>query len=268
MIRNAARANLVSERQIALGQYFTPIWVARLMAEMCEVNGNSVRVLDPGAGAGTLFTALAAHILTRGSGRRPLSITAFELDLTLRPFLERSAQAVRRASDACHMLCDIELRQDGLCRMGHAVRLGRPVFRAPEVRRGHTESAVQETERWVRLAKTARPAGNRRAKSLRRVPRTRHRRSQVRRCRRRDRSAELLQRYLFQAIPPVPAGFRHDQPRPPLRQSESRLRPGLGTPGERCSGVAEATRQGVPCVAIVQCGQRNRSPLEPAGPSG
>ena len=35
VVRNAARANLVSERQTALGQYFTPMWVARLMAETC-----------------------------------------------------------------------------------------------------------------------------------------------------------------------------------------------------------------------------------------
>ena len=37
VIRRAARATLDAERQIALGQYFTPMWVARLMAEMCEI---------------------------------------------------------------------------------------------------------------------------------------------------------------------------------------------------------------------------------------
>ena len=73
VIRRAARANLVAERQIALGQYFTPMWVARLMAAMCETNGQSVRVLDPGAGAGTLFTAFAARILARAAGHRSFS---------------------------------------------------------------------------------------------------------------------------------------------------------------------------------------------------
>ena len=99
VIRRAARANLDAERQSALGQYFTPMWVARLMAAMCETNGQSVRVLDPGAGAGTLFTTFAARILPRGAGLRSFSITAFELDPALRPFLERSARAVRRASE-------------------------------------------------------------------------------------------------------------------------------------------------------------------------
>ncbi len=124
VIRSAARAGLVSDRQVALGQYFTPMWVARLMAEMCETNGSSVRVLDAGAGAGTLFTALAARILARGDGRRSLAITAFELDPALRPFLERSARAVRRACEARRVRCDIELRQEDFVEWGTRAALG------------------------------------------------------------------------------------------------------------------------------------------------
>lgn len=124
VIRRAARATLVSERQIALGQYFTPMWVARLMAAMCEPNGRSVRVLDPGAGAGTLFTALAARLLARGTGRRSFSVTAFELDSALRPFLDRSARAVRRAGEACQVPCDVELRQEDFVEWGTRSELG------------------------------------------------------------------------------------------------------------------------------------------------
>ena len=124
VIQSAARATLDAERQIALGQYFTPMWVARLMAAMCETNGQSVRVLDPGAGAGTLFTAFAARILARGAGLRSFSITAFELDPALRPFLERSARAVRRASEACQVPCDIELRQEDFVEWGTRSELG------------------------------------------------------------------------------------------------------------------------------------------------
>lgn len=124
VIRRSARASLVAERQAALGQYFTPMWVARLMAAMCEVNGRSVRVLDPGAGAGTLFAAFAARILARGDGLRSLSVTAFELDPALRPFLERSARAVRRAGEACRVPCDIELRQEDFVEWGTRSELG------------------------------------------------------------------------------------------------------------------------------------------------
>ena len=124
VVRSAARASLVSERQVTMGQYFTPMWVARLMAEMCRVDGGVMRVLDPGAGAGTLFTVLAARILARGTARRAMSITAFELDPGLRPFLERSARAVRRASEACRVPCDIELRQEDFVEWGTRSGLG------------------------------------------------------------------------------------------------------------------------------------------------
>ena len=124
VVRSAARASLVSQTQMTLGQYFTPMWVARLMASMCDVNGSSIRMLDPGAGAGTLFTALAARHLAREGGRRPLSITAFELDPALRPFLKRSAQAVLRACEARQVKCDIELRQEDFVEWGTRSVLG------------------------------------------------------------------------------------------------------------------------------------------------
>lgn len=123
LIRRVARATFVAERQISLGQCFTPMWVARLMAAMCETNGQSVRVLDPGAGAGTLFAALAARMLAQTAGLRS-SITAFELDPVLRPFLERSARAVRRASEACQVPCEIELRQEDFVEWGSRSELG------------------------------------------------------------------------------------------------------------------------------------------------
>jgi len=124
VIRRAARAALVAERQVALGQYFTPLWVARMMAAMCEVDGRDVRVLDPGAGAGTLFAALAARLLALGGSLRSFSITAFELDPALKPFLEQSARAIRGASEACDVACDIELRQEDFVEWGTRIALG------------------------------------------------------------------------------------------------------------------------------------------------
>ena len=57
LIQAAARKAIFPKRQRELGQYFTPMWVARLMASMMPPVQGSVRVLDPGASAGTLFTA-------------------------------------------------------------------------------------------------------------------------------------------------------------------------------------------------------------------
>ena len=112
VVRDAARAQLAPDRQDQLAQYFTPIWVAELMASMFEhdVGQRSFHILDPGAGAGTLFTTLAAHSLGRERPPASLRVTAFEIDPALRPFLERSAQAVRQACGALGVSCQVSLR--------------------------------------------------------------------------------------------------------------------------------------------------------------
>lgn len=110
IIRAAARDSLSSQRQSELSQYFTPIWVARLMASFLRNEcGGRTHVLDPGAGVGTLFSVLAADALYR-IAPEGLKITAFELDRTLKPFLERSRNSVLNAFGAHGIECDVSLR--------------------------------------------------------------------------------------------------------------------------------------------------------------
>ena len=267
VIRRAARAGLVAERQNALGQYFTPMWVARLMAAMCETDGRSVRVLDPGAGAGTLFTALAARLLARGTGRRSFSITAFELDPALRPFLERSARAVRRAGEVCRVSCDVELRQEDFVEWGTRSELGdlfsesrrfdaailNPPYRklssGSDLRRRLDQLGIAAPNLYAAFlglsVGAVRPGGV----IVAIVPRSFCNGTYFKRFRRYLLDSATIDRvHLF-------------------ANRESRLRTGLGAAGERGSVVAEAARQGAPGVAVVQRGLRNRSRLEPAGRS-
>ena len=110
LIQAAARQSLAPGRQRLLGQYFTPMWVARMMASMVPVTPERLRLLDPGAGAGTLFTALAARCLAQARPPRSLAVTAFEIDGGLRPFLRRSADAVREACGSQSIPCSVDLR--------------------------------------------------------------------------------------------------------------------------------------------------------------
>ena len=153
VIRRAARATLVAERQIALGQYFTPMWVARLMAAMCETNGQSVRVLDPGAGAGTLFAARGPHV--GPGGRSPFALDHRVRTRSRAPAVPGAERAGRSPGER-GMPGALRHRAEagGFRRMGYAVRARRPVFGAPKIRRGHIEPALQEAERRVRPAKT------------------------------------------------------------------------------------------------------------------
>ena len=78
--RIAALSALPSHQQNDLGQFFTPIQAARLIADQFDLpEAGRVRVLDPGAGSGTLTAALAARIFTERP-RLGVEIVAVEVD--------------------------------------------------------------------------------------------------------------------------------------------------------------------------------------------
>ncbi len=117
LIQEAARKSLHPDRQQALAQYFTPIRVARLMAAMVPATSGPIRILDPGSGTGTLFATLVAQCLSQACPPESLSVTAYEIDAGLRPFLARSAAAVRSACLARGAVGRVELRmEDFACR--------------------------------------------------------------------------------------------------------------------------------------------------------
>lgn len=82
--RQSTLAQISAARQSALGQYFTPVRAAKMMAEMLEVpEGPVVRILDPCAGTGILVTALAERI-RHARPEVPIEIIAVEIDKDLR----------------------------------------------------------------------------------------------------------------------------------------------------------------------------------------
>jgi len=67
-----------------LGQYLTPVAVARFMAKLCHRAGPAaVCVLDPGAGAGVLSCAVCEFLAGRRAGPRQLDLTGYEIDAGL-----------------------------------------------------------------------------------------------------------------------------------------------------------------------------------------
>jgi adenine-specific DNA-methyltransferase len=112
LTRGSARDSLSEERQAELGQFFTPVWVAELMASMVPLRHGHVRVLDPGAGAGVLCSTYGAHLLRDATRASRLSVTAFEIDQSLRPFLDRSTQAIVNAWEAHGLPVDIDIRME------------------------------------------------------------------------------------------------------------------------------------------------------------
>lgn len=77
--RLAAAERLVPGQRAALGQFFTPAEVAALLTDMFDPPRGAVRVLDPGAGVGSLSAALVDRA-ERERWPCELALTAVEID--------------------------------------------------------------------------------------------------------------------------------------------------------------------------------------------
>ena len=86
-------------RRADLGQFFTPIGVARFMASMLQAREppETLRLLDPGAGRGVLTAAAVAELCSRPERGRPAAIraTVWELDARLAGDLDRTFEHCR-----------------------------------------------------------------------------------------------------------------------------------------------------------------------------
>jgi adenine-specific DNA-methyltransferase len=82
--------NLERHRRALMGQFFTPAPVALFMAEMFEARKPVLRVLDAGAGIGSLSASFVDAMCRRPYRPQAISITAYEID----PKLVRHLQAM------------------------------------------------------------------------------------------------------------------------------------------------------------------------------
>jgi adenine-specific DNA-methyltransferase len=92
-IRTEALGSLDAAAQSALGQFFTPVRAAVLIASIPRLPATGqVRLLDPGAGSGMLSAALVARILVE---RPDLSVhlVAVECDHLVVPYLRKTLEA-------------------------------------------------------------------------------------------------------------------------------------------------------------------------------
>lgn len=85
-----ALASLPTDRQSRLGQFFTPDRAAALIARMPRLpEAGTLRVLDPGAGVGSLSAALVERVRTERPDVR-LHVVCVELDEFVMPWLRET----------------------------------------------------------------------------------------------------------------------------------------------------------------------------------
>lgn len=84
-VRQEANAQLNPQRKAALGQFLTPVDVARFMASLFSPRTGPVRLLDAGAGVGSLTDAFIEKW-----GSNQVAVTAYEIDATLTSYLQKT----------------------------------------------------------------------------------------------------------------------------------------------------------------------------------
>ena len=126
-IRASTNRLLNPKRRSELGQFMTPAPVARLMASMIGPVPREVRLLDAGAGVGSLTAAAVAELLSRDSAPRRILATAFEIDPVMVPGLEETFALCERACAALGVEFRGEVRMEDF--LGHSVeRSGSSLF--------------------------------------------------------------------------------------------------------------------------------------------
>jgi adenine-specific DNA-methyltransferase len=88
--RSKASPALAAERKQELGQFLTPESIGAFMASLFAMRPPEIRLLDAGAGDGALITALVKAICEQRHRPKRISVTAYEIDGSIVPALERT----------------------------------------------------------------------------------------------------------------------------------------------------------------------------------
>lgn len=87
--RNEATGKLDGDRRSGMGQFLTSASIARLMASMFSARPRTLRVLDAGAGVGSLCAAMVAEACTWEERPEELHLLAYEIEPVLVEYLLR-----------------------------------------------------------------------------------------------------------------------------------------------------------------------------------
>jgi adenine-specific DNA-methyltransferase len=99
LMRHTASQNGHRRNKAALGQFFTPVPVACLMASMLQAASDDVHILDAGAGVGVLFAACIEELTRRDLKPTRITVTAYEVDEELIGSLDQTMALCRQACE-------------------------------------------------------------------------------------------------------------------------------------------------------------------------
>lgn len=112
LLRIDASRQLARDRQSEFGQYMTPAATARLMASMFEPRVNAIRLLDAGAGVGSLTAAFVNETTRWKQAPTEVSLTAYEIDRFITDYLRLTLEGCLTEYQRFGITSSADLRAD------------------------------------------------------------------------------------------------------------------------------------------------------------
>ena len=110
--RREVAQTLLPSTKTALGQFMTPAPIAQFMASLFVPPASSeVRILDPGAGVGSLTAALVQSLCDLPNAAKEVTVTCYEIDRTLIPHLQGTLQECLRTAQSAGLIFHSQLRE-------------------------------------------------------------------------------------------------------------------------------------------------------------
>ena len=117
-LRLDASRRLDPKRQVEMGQFMTPASIARFMASLFEAKPRSIRLLDAGAGVGSLSAAFVAEMCSREHHPEEISVVTYEVDPSLVEGLETTLEACARHCRAAGIRFRSEIQREDFIAAG------------------------------------------------------------------------------------------------------------------------------------------------------
>lgn len=112
LLRQAVNGTIEPSTRQKYAQFMTPSATARFMAAMFRTELPKVRLLDPGAGVGSLTAAFVAEMLSHPTLPDVIHVTAYEIDPFLVQYLRKTLSFCREACEASGVEFTGEVRQE------------------------------------------------------------------------------------------------------------------------------------------------------------
>lgn len=107
-----ASLKLDPQKRSVLGQYMTPAPIGRFMASLFENVSGAVRLLDPGAGVGSLTAAFVERLCAATNKPRSVSLVCYEIEALLTGYLRNTLDEARLHCEAAEIRVETSLHSE------------------------------------------------------------------------------------------------------------------------------------------------------------